>query len=431
MFKALQRCVLAALAIGMLTSTIAFAQTTVTMWSFLDPAKSSPRERALKQIIDGFEAKHPSIKIKVEPQIWHQIAPKFVMAAATGAAPDIAWINYPRLVLPFAANAAADLGPLFLDKWDAAEKADFITQAPFEAVTRDRKVLAAPIFLLSNILMYRKDLFAESGVTTEDVRTWDGLMAAASKLTADKDRDGQTDVYGFGLALSKDGASTNPVMVALLESQPKIFDDECRPILATPAGIRALELQADFVRNKVTSAEASARTSDDNQDLFIGGRQAIVVGGSSRVVGNREKAAWGAQNMGVLQWPSWDGKRSGPYAMDGWFAVISSKSPRAKEAAMFVEYMIGRETAPLWTLSGGQVPFRKSVLDMPELATADNAWMREIARGWSENVAFLPPQCNFGAVMGDLNVATQKVIRGDLNAKDALAEVERLGGERR
>lgn len=419
------------LALTVLTAAAAAAQTTVTMWSFLDPAKSSPRERALKQIIDGFEAKHPTIKIKVEPQIWHQLAPKFTMAAGTGQAPDIAWINYPRLVLPFAANAAADLGPLFLDRWSAAEKADFVTTGPFDAVTRDGKTLAAPIFLLSNVLMYRKDLFAEAGLTPDDVRSWDGLMAAAAKLTVDRDKDGQTDIFGFGLALSKDGASTNPIMVALLESQPAIFDDSCKPLVATPAGMRALEMQADFVRKKVTSAEAAARTSDDNQDLFIGGRQAIVVGGSSRVVGNREKAAWGAQNMGVLDWPSWDGKKSGPYPMDGWFAVVWSKSPRSREAALFVEHMISREVAPLWTLAGGQVPFRKSVLDLPELAAPENAWMRDIAKGWAENVAFLPPQCNFGALMSDLNIATQKVVRGDMTARDALLEVEALGAARR
>jgi len=77
------------------------------------------------------------------------------------------------------------------------------------------------------------------------------------------------------------------------------------------------------------------------------------------------------------------------------------------------------------------VPFRKSVLALPELASADNGWMRDIAKGWADNVAFLPPQCNFGAVMSDLNVATQKVIRGDLSAKDALIEFEKLGTARR
>jgi len=149
-------------------------------------------------------------------------------------------------------------------------------------------------------------------------------------------------MFGFGLALSKDGASTNPIMVALLEHQPKIFDDACKPIVATPAGIEALELQAAFLRQKVTSPEAAARTSDDNQDLFIGGRLAIVVGGSSRVVSNREKAAW----------------------------------------------------------------------------------------GWSDNVVFLPAQCNFGAMVSDLNVATQKVVQGGMSALDALKEVEALGAER-
>ncbi|WP_210495109.1 ABC transporter substrate-binding protein [Microvirga antarctica] len=411
-----------------LGATGAVAETTVRMWSFLDPSKDTPRERALAQIITGFERKHSDIKIKVEPQIWHQLADKFTLAAGSGGAPDVAWINYPKLVVPINAGVVADLKPLFQNELSAGAQEDFITKAPLDAVTVGGKVLAAPMFMLSGVVMYRKDAFSKQGLSPADVKTWDGMLAASRQLT--EKTNGQTSSWGMGIALSKDGASTNPLLVGLLELQPKVFDEKCRPTVATEAGVKALQMQADFVMKSATSPEAMARTSDDNQDLFTAGRQAIVVGGSSRVSSTREKAAWDASQLGILKWPSWTGAISGPYVMDGWFAVVWNKSPNAKAAAAFVEYMMSREVAPLWTLVGGQVPFRKSVIAMPEMKSDANAWMTQVTEGWSENVAFLPSECNAGALNSDLNEATQKVITGRATPLEALKEVERLGAER-
>lgn len=429
----LRKILLAAVSLGtvMTFSAQAFAETKVTMWTFLDPKKDSPRERALREIIESFETANPDIDIVVEPQIWHQLPNSFVMSASTGRAPDIAWINYPKLVVPFEAGVAADLGDLFMNDWSAEERSDFVSQAPFEAVTRDGQILAAPLFLLSNVIMYRKDLMRDAGIDAETIRSWDDFIAAGKKLTKDDNGDGQIDQWGFGVALSRDGASTNPVIPALLDLQPEIFDDSCIPTVATEAGQKALALQAGFVAgDDITSPEAYARTSDDNQDLFIAGRQAMVVGGSSRVVGNREKATWGAENMGVLAWPSWTGEKASPYVMDGWFAVAWKDSPNLDAAGKFLEFMLSAEMSKLWTFPGGQVPFRKSTLSDPRIQEPQNEWMASVANGWEQNVAFLPPACNVGALYSDLNVATQKLARGEASAENALREVEELGAER-
>lgn len=50
----------------LLTQT-ALAGTTIRIWSFLDPAGQSGREKVLKKLIAGFEAQNPGVKIQVEP----------------------------------------------------------------------------------------------------------------------------------------------------------------------------------------------------------------------------------------------------------------------------------------------------------------------------------------------------------------------------
>src|SRR4051812_21040834 len=59
-------------------------QTTIRMWTFLNPAGTSPREVALADIIAQFERANPDIKIAVEPQVWDQMSPKFLAAARAG-----------------------------------------------------------------------------------------------------------------------------------------------------------------------------------------------------------------------------------------------------------------------------------------------------------------------------------------------------------
>ena len=49
----------AALAAVLVAAGQAAAQTTVTMWSFLDPAKNTPRERVLRELIEEFEKRNP------------------------------------------------------------------------------------------------------------------------------------------------------------------------------------------------------------------------------------------------------------------------------------------------------------------------------------------------------------------------------------
>ena len=403
------------------------AETTIRMWSFLDPAKDSPRERVLRQLISEFEQNNPDVKIEVEPQVWSQIANKFTIAASTGNAPDIAWINYPSLVLPFSANAAADLSEVAFGDWTQSDWDDFVTLAPFDAVTVDGKILAAPIMLLSNTILYRKDLFEAAGVVPNDLSTWDGLLKSGKALT--KQTDGST-TWGLGFPLSRDGASQSLVVVGLADLQESLFDDKCVPTVNTAAGEQALAMAADFIKEGVTSPEAVAQTSDDSQEVFIGGQQAITIGGTSRVNRIREKAVFDKNQLGVLSWPSWTGEKPGPYILDGWTAVVWSGSDHKDEAGAFVAFMTGEEAATKWTLEGGQVPFRKSVLALPQLATPDASWMQDVADGWGANAQFLPPTCNIGAFYSDMNLAVQKVIQGSATPSEALKAVEEEGAER-
>jgi len=162
MFKRAGVTAIAVLA-GLLGGPDAAKSQTVTMWTFLDPAKPGGRESALKAMIEDFEKSNPGIRIKVEPQVWTTLGEKFVLGSNAGNAPDISWINAENLGLILNTDAAADLGPGITSKWDAARKADMLLPRALESVTVDGKVLAMPLMSITWVMMYRKDLFGRRG----------------------------------------------------------------------------------------------------------------------------------------------------------------------------------------------------------------------------------------------------------------------------
>ena len=179
----------------------ACAQTVVTMWTFLDPAKTSGREVALKSMIDTFEKANPTIKIKVEPQVFSELMAKFLAAHNTGAAPDIIWVNTENMGALMKAGAAADLNELIASKWGSGADADFFVRAGWDASVEGKKRAAVPLFHATTSLFYRKDLLKAAGIDPASIKTWDQLAEAAKKLTLDTDKDGRIDVYGFGTPL--------------------------------------------------------------------------------------------------------------------------------------------------------------------------------------------------------------------------------------
>ncbi|MCC7275976.1 MAG: extracellular solute-binding protein, partial [Alphaproteobacteria bacterium] len=416
---------LAALSLAFTASPpVAAAETTLTMWTFLNPTAGTPRDKALKRIIDEFEAANPDIRIKVESQVWFTLAEKFVMAHRSRSAPDIGWVNGENMGLLINAGVAADLGPLITDKWPDAIRKDLILPQAYDWLKQGGKQHAVPIMALSLVLFYREDLFREAGIDPASVKTWDDFAVAARKMQ--KESGGRVERWGAGLHLSTDKTTMSFAANALIGAQGgRLFGDGCKAILANPDGVRAIDMQADLIRkHKVASPESFAQTLDDVIEQFIAGKVAMASSGNGRFGNIEQKAAWNKAELGILPWPSLDGKKPGPQLMSGWFAAISKDSTKKEAAAKFVDYMTGQDGMTAWTELGGLVPLFKSVFAKPQFQGPGYLWVRRLAEMWAAAEVWLPANCNASRTFVDLNTATQRVVLGNVPTLDALKEAE-------
>ncbi len=405
---------------------------TVTMWTFLDPAKPGGRESALKQMIDSFESKNPNVKIRVEPQVWTTLAEKFVLGHNTRNAPDIGWVNAENLGLILNTDAAADLKPLVLDTWSAQRRDDLAVPAALQAVTVDGKVLAMPLMAITWTLMYRRDLLAQTGLTPDSLKTWDGVLEAAKRMTKDTNGDGQPDIWGLGLGLASERFSATPAVLATIGGQNGIFTDDCKARIATTEAERALTWQADLItKHRVTPREAVAMTSDDAIDQFAAGRYGMMIVANSRFEQiQRTAAGWNKDDLAQVGIPGWNAQKGGPAIITGWFAVAWRNSPRLRQAAAFIDHMTNADAMALWQTPGGQVPMLKSLAAQPRMAEPANAPLRLVANEFSANGFMMPGRCNWSRTLADFNLATQQLVLGQRSAADALKIAERTTQER-
>lgn len=396
---------------------------TVTMWTFLDPARNTGREVALRQMIEGFERANPGIRVRVEPQVFSELMQKFLAGHATGNAPDIIWVNTENMGALTRSGAAADLQAAFINRWSQAERDDFFVRAGWDAGLAGNRRFAVPLFHATTSIAYRRDLFEQQNVDPEAIRTWDQLAEAARRLTIR--RDGRVEVWGFGTPLSTERTGGTTAFTAMMTAGGGVWEG-CRPRYANANGQRAVQWHVDMVnRHQAMPREVIANHTDDITDQFIAGRFAMAVIPFARYEQIARTARWGGQNLGILPWPNWTAERAGPQQVQGWWAAVWSRSRRVNEAARFLEHMISPDSVRLWTRLGGQVPTRASVWNEPEFQGPDYAFMRNVVEGWRAWSFMTPTECNTARFDADWNQAAQRVLVGGLAPERALQEAER------
>lgn len=425
-FPKLTRFAAAICALAVASPIAALAQQqTITMWTFLDPNKNTGRDRALKSIIDGFEKQNPDIKVRIQPQIYSDISPKFLLANRTGGAPDLVFINAETMGALVKADTLLDLEP-YLAKSKNVAADDINVSASWNAALVDGKRLALPLFPATGAIFYRKDLFREAGINQESLKTWADFTAAAKKLTK---RDAHGQVWGIGVPLSKlpDGGTTSLFANLLVTKNGRAWDDKtCQPLYANAGGAASASMLIDWIKkDEIMPQEVLISAVDDINEQFHAGRYAMIVASSARYERAYNSAKWGKENLGILPWPSFEGEKYGPQIITGWWAGVWKKSRNKDAAAKFAEYMVSRDGIMAWSAQGGQFPIRTSVINDPALSDPAFAHFKGLETSWANWSYMLPINCNSSRFDADLNEVVHRVLLEGTDTMTALQEAER------
>jgi ABC-type glycerol-3-phosphate transport system substrate-binding protein len=165
-----------------------------------------------------------------------------------------------------------------LDKLIAADgySLDDFPQAAIDAVSDGGRIWGLPYCFVSNVLIYRADLFEKHSIAVP--QTLDELTAAAVAVQEAERADGNEDFYGIALRGAPNcglnfwiiGSTWGPSFGA------RWYDDEGRPTLATPELIGAVDHYVDLVR-RAGPPESPTMDFIDCMECYDAGRSAMTI----------------------------------------------------------------------------------------------------------------------------------------------------------
>ena len=154
-----------------------------------------------------------------------------------------------------------------------------------------------------------------AGINPASLKTWDALRDAARKLTVVK--DGRTETWGLGIPLAPIKTDSTPALIGMLDQPANIYVG-CKANYANETGAKALAHTASLLTDaKVTPMEALVNNVDDVTHQFIAGRYAMAITSNPRYSVITSNAKFGADNIGIISWPSWSGQKPGAMPVSG------------------------------------------------------------------------------------------------------------------
>jgi multiple sugar transport system substrate-binding protein len=331
------------------------------------------QERAIatnKSIVNEWNTLHPDMKVEYIQGTWNSAHDYLVTAFETGDVPDI--FHYESsVIIDYAMRGyLIDLSPYI-----STEMKSDILDVAWATVTRPNgEVSGIPFLIESLVVLYNKSLLEKEGIVPPSIEhpwTWDDLRNAARKMTKDINGDGVVDQYGAGFGLRN---SANIIMNTSISFGGSFFkkDGDHFVVKVNDEEKKLLQTIVDMIyKDKSVSPASIGETGAGMIPGFFSGRYAMLVGigswGRQQLVENAQKEfRWGV--MPPLK------AQTQTYGASTQTLSVPKKSKRAKEAMMFIDFMLSSKNTARLALNDWMIPARKSCLAMPEFNDSLGGW---------------------------------------------------------
>jgi multiple sugar transport system substrate-binding protein len=309
---------------------------------------------AYRAVVVGFNEGQDEVEARLIPFAERDdLILRLSTSIAGGQPPDLFLMNY-RFYGQFAARGTLEPVAPYLQDSDVFSETDFFDTAltPFRW---DGEQVCLPQNVSSLVVYYNTDLFRRADVALpKDGWSWNDMVAAAKKLTRDRDGDGTVDTYGLGV-------DPEIIRVApfIWSNGGQLVDDETSPTRFALDGGAVVALDQFFDLRTVhgvtpTDEEAEA---EDFVSRFLNGRLGMLME-SRRVVPTLRTITdfeWDVAGTPTLDTPA-SVLHSDAYCM-------TEGSDAKDEAWRFMEFALGPEGQRIASEAGRTVPSLRSVAE--------------------------------------------------------------------
>ena len=327
-----------------------------------------------------------------------------------------------EMILPLYARRGAVLP---LDEFIERDNFDLSPYSPaaIACATVDKKLYGIPYSNMSNILVYRTDIFDKYGF--EPPRTLEELRKTAIDVRRSLVADGKENVYGL-ISRGKAGAGAN-VWIFGSTIAPSFganwYKSDGEPNFNSPEMVQALTYYADLLKK---SAPPDSHEIDwyNGSERFFKGEAAMFIEAASETARWRDLNSPFADVTRATLVPAGPGgdRHSGMYA-PAWNIPASSRDPEA--AWQFIKWASGAEPAAIDLLSGHIEQSRLTALTDPrakERYPADLVDTVINTKSFARNERHV--ESNWLPVGDALGSAIENTIAGRSDAQSALNQAQ-------
>lgn len=366
-----------------------------------------------KAIIKEYQDKNPHIQINLIEVPFKDLETKLKMMITGGEPPALSRITNTNVSV--FKNSLVDLGKYVPDK--AKFTGQFVDSVA-DNYQIDGKVLAAPIDVTANGLIYNKTAFAKAGVAVptspDKVWTWPEFTEALQQVMA---KGG----VKYGMVIDRTPQRWSTLMYQFGGSM--LNDDGTKVVLNSPEAVKAVELMAQLHKDKIVPESVWVGSENPN-DLFRTGQVAVHFAGSWMMTNYRDNIKdfeWGVTYMpkGTMRSSVPGGKYIGAF----------QNSKVEKEAADFIEYFTSKEVNSKYCMDSLFLSPRK---DNAEL---NYSFGKDYFKIFSDELQASTPKASkdwahpslTAAISNDLRDGIVEVIAGKTTAKEMLDKMAQKG----
>ncbi len=309
--------------------------------------QSNPIEsRLLENVINQFEAKYPTIKVKhevINSQYMDVIKTRLIGEVA----PDVFYLD--------AFEAPLLMKYEVLEPLNSYIKSDF-NLADFEpnlisAFKRNGNLYGIPKDFSTLALFYNETAFAKANIK-KPPKTWNQLIQDSKKLTL-FDQTGKVKQYGFSITPEL------PRQQFIIQAfGGEVVDRNQNAAFATPESLKGLQLVVEQYRHDRSSAQPSDVGASSGDDMFGQGKAAMMLSGAWTIPYFKE--TFPNLKFSTAEVPTIN-NRKGTMAYTVAY-VMNRKSTHKDAAWKLIEYLTSEATMNASASQGFALPSRRSVL---------------------------------------------------------------------
>ncbi len=317
----------------------------LTYWTMLDHSSKDARAQAERAILEKFMQQNPNIKVKVDTTPWNKLPQKTILAVQSKGGPDVSRVSFGQTLEYINLNVLRPLNSYL--------PGDANSGLLGESTVFNGQRMAIVYTPVPNAILYRKDLFAATGLP--EPRTWEEFSRVAAAMT-------KGNVHGFGIGLSPAKSLVpNFVQPYIWGAGGKVFDGGCG-VWDGPAGVKSVQFLVDMMAKKTMPTDVLRLSNDDVLDGFRAGRFASVVEEASRASTAASSEATKGK-VGLWRFPSDTNPKGSPPYIYSWSIAVTSSSKHPEEAARLVKFMTDREGDHIKAETSGELPARAASLN--------------------------------------------------------------------